>query len=138
MSHFTKLEKAKITDVPAFVKACRELFPDAQVKEKAEARGYMGNKMKADVVVTGLNYDFALTRNSDGSFDMTADWWGLRGDLRKRKLCGKFKRDEDLQNFLLRTTTKNAIVDRYAAQGFTATVLEDEQENLNVTLERSY
>ena len=73
MSHFTTIH-TQIRDVTALQAAAVEL--GLELLENANARGYASNQLKGDYVLR-LNgpYDVALTRNSDGSYGLTTDWW---------------------------------------------------------------
>ena len=73
-----------------------------------------------------------------GKYDMIADWWGVRGEKTAAMREHGITNDADLQDFLLRHSTKHTIVDRYKRQGFRATVTEDQEKNLNVELTRAY
>jgi len=134
MSHFTKIDRANIIDTAAFISACKELGL-TQVKRNAEITDYYGKKITVDVAINCGKYDIALQKNASGTFDMVGDWWGIRmGNLpEKLKKC---RTDEDLQNMILKHTTKHTIVSRYRRQGFRANIREDEEENLHVELVR--
>lgn len=136
MSHFTKLDRAQIVNADAFIKACADLgFTD--VRRDVKIKDYYGKEITVDVAVKAGRYDIALQKNESGKYDMVADWWGVRGAatdlMRKAKING----DTDLQDYLLRHSTKHTIVDKYRRQGFRADVTEDEKQNLNVTLTRA-
>ncbi len=135
MSHFTKLDKANITDAGAFEAAAKEL--GLKTERNAEVRDYDGKRIKADVAVrTGAGYDIALKKNGS-KFDMMADWsmMLLPEDLRKK--CAADKRGgAQLANRLVALTTKHTLINQYRRQGFTARVTEDAKLNLTVTLTR--
>lgn len=135
MSHFTQLDKAKITDADAFIKACKELgFGEAQ--KNVKIKDYYGKEITVDVAVSCGKYHLAIVKNKEGKYDATADWWGVR--TKNPELMGKLniKTDSDLQDAILRHTTKHAIMNKYRALGFRATVTEDEEQNLNMKLVR--
>ena len=137
MSHFTKLDKAQITDAEAFVKACADLgFTD--VKRNCKIKDFYGKQITVDVAVkTGPRYEVALQKGDNGKYDMVADWWGIRGEMDKERLKAHgIRNDSELQDALLRHTTKHTIITRYGRQGFRATVTEDAENNLNVSLVR--
>ena len=144
MSHFTKLDKAKVTDVDAFVAACAD-FGFTEVTRNVEIKDYAGRVEKVDVSVkTGRKYAVALKRNSEGSYDLIADWWGVRGEL-GQAACKKHgvtassmeKADSEMVDAVLRHTTKHAIITKMRRQGWRAQVDEDESHNLNVRLMRA-
>ena len=135
MSHFTKIDKASIVDSSAFIEACRELG-FISVRENVEIKDYYGKMMRVDVAIScGGRYDIALVKNSNGTFDMVGDWWGIRGSGLPEKLKN-IRTDEDLQNMLLKHTTARTIVNRYKRQGFRASIREDENEDLQIELVR--
>lgn len=131
MSHFTKLERAQITDPEAFLQACDELGM-TRLEAGQRLPGYSGNSMNVAHGATIGKYGVGLVERPDGKFDMVADWWGVRPAVKGRS----FINDQDLQDFMLRTTTKNALVNTYKKQGFRAAVSEDAEQNLNVVLTR--
>lgn len=129
MSHFTKLSKAQVTDPKAFMSTCAEL--GMQPLEGKTLPGYRGNQMTvAHGAVIG-QYGIGLTAREDGKFDMVADWWGIR-----TALPGRFRNDQDLQDYVLKHTTKHALVNTYRKQGFRATYTEDAEQNINLVLQR--
>lgn len=136
MSHFTKLDKAQIGNVDAFIKACAQLGFD-QVSRGAKIKDYYGKQIDADIAVKCGKYDLALVKNESGKYDMIADWWGVRGVMGNEAPKHKINNDTDLQNYLLRHTTKHTIMDTYRRQGFRADVTEDANQNLNLKLSRA-
>ena len=140
MSHFTKLDKAKIVDPAAFIKACGDLgFDDAS--HDVEIKDYYGKKMNVDVAckATNSDYSIALKKNDENNnqYDMIADWWGIRRKLPKQCEDQGINNDSDLQDTILRHTTKNTIVRKYKRQGFRADVREDENNNIKIRLQRA-
>jgi len=134
MSHFTKIDKANIVDVKAFASACEELGFTG-IKFDVEITDYFGSKITVCVAVPIGRYDIALQKNSNDTYDMVADWWGVM----REKLPSQIKNcrtEEDIQNLILKHTTKNTIVNNYRRQGYRASVREDEEENLHVELSR--
>jgi len=48
------------------------------VKTEDNIRGYNGQNVRADIVaVLEGDYDIGWSRNTDGSFDLIADLWGV-------------------------------------------------------------
>jgi hypothetical protein len=73
MSHFTTI-KTQIKDIGALRSACQEM--KLAVLDKAEARGFAQNKIKADHVIQLKGpYDIAVNKQLDGTFGLTTDWW---------------------------------------------------------------
>lgn len=83
MSHWTKMDVA-VSDAAALQAAAAELGLVWQVG--GEARGYAGQRMKADFVLktpaATCRYDIAAVRDpKTGLLSLTTDWWG--GDVAK-------------------------------------------------------
>ncbi len=135
MSHFTKIERANIISAQAFIKACEELG-FVGVKENCNIKDYYGKTQQVDVAISCGKYDIALKKNANGTYDLIADWWGVQqvGLPPKLKTC---MTDEDVQNMILKHTTKHTLIAQYRKQGFRATVREDENENLQIDLLRN-
>ena len=66
----------KITDPEILVKSLQDL--GIIVKREANVRGYNGQRVRVDIVaVLEGDYDLGWSRNTDGSFDLIADLWGV-------------------------------------------------------------
>jgi hypothetical protein len=79
MSHFTKCE-LKMTNLAAIKKALEELglkFQAAEAQQGVTVRGYQGDSLKAAVSVDMGQYDIGVIANAEGTYDLTADWWGV-------------------------------------------------------------
>jgi hypothetical protein len=75
MSHFSTL-RTKITDAEILKTSLRDL--GVSVKSEADVRGYNGQRVRADIVaVLEGEYDLGWSRNTDGTFDLIADLWGV-------------------------------------------------------------
>lgn len=75
MSHFSTL-RTKITDAEILKSSLRDL--GISVHSDADVRGYNGQRVRADLVaMMDGDYDLGWSRNSDGSFDLIADLWGV-------------------------------------------------------------
>lgn len=153
MSHLVKMSSANIVDPEAFIKACAELGL-TEVRRNVEIMSYYKETILADVAIRCGTYDLALVKNQSGKYDVVADWYGVASTLQsmgKDKLIGGDPKksilatytahhwtvDENLQNFLVRHTTKHTIVNKYRRLGFRADVREDDNKNLTVTLQRA-
>ena len=75
MSHFTTIQ-TQIRDLAALGAACDEL--GLTLAENAEARGYGSQTRRGDYVIqiTSGPYDIALSRQTDGTYELSTDWWG--------------------------------------------------------------
>jgi hypothetical protein len=79
MSHFTKCA-LKMTNLAAIKKALADMqlkFTEAEQGQTATVRGYRGDTLKAAISVDMGRYDVGVIANQDGTFDITADWWGV-------------------------------------------------------------
>ena len=75
MSHFSTL-RTKVSNAEILQQSLRDL--GITVKTNADVRGYNGQRLRADIVaVLEGDYDLGWTRNSDGTFDLIADLWGV-------------------------------------------------------------
>jgi Protein of unknown function (DUF1257) len=79
MSHFTKCA-LKLTNLGAIKKALADM--EVQYKEAAEGqsvtvRGYRGDTLQAALSIDMGRYDVGVVANADGTYDITADWWGV-------------------------------------------------------------
>jgi hypothetical protein len=75
MSHFSTL-RTKITDAEILKTSLRDL--GINIKTEADVRGYNGQRLRADIVASlEGDYDLGWSRNTDGSFDLIADLWGV-------------------------------------------------------------
>lgn len=73
MSHFTTIQ-TQIRDIGALEDACAEL--GFELLQDAEARGYGTQRQHGDFVIRLKGpYDVALTRQGDGNYRLSADWF---------------------------------------------------------------
>ncbi|MFM7909236.1 MAG: DUF1257 domain-containing protein [Microcystis sp.] len=73
--HFSTLT-TKITDAEILVKSLQDL--GIIVKREADVRGSNGQRVRSDIVaVLEGDYDLGWSLNTDGSFDLIADLWGV-------------------------------------------------------------
>lgn len=75
MSHFSTL-RTKISDAAVLKTSLSAL--GIEVKTDADIRGYNGQRIRADIVaVLDGEYDLGWSENTNGSFDLIADLWGV-------------------------------------------------------------
>src|SRR5262249_46670591 len=79
MSHFTKCE-LKLTNLVAIKKALADM--QMKVNEAAQGqtvvvRGYRGDTLQAALSIDMGTYDIGVLANPDGTYELTADWWGV-------------------------------------------------------------
>jgi len=113
MSHFSTL-RTKITDVEILKTSLRDL--GINVQTDADVRGYNGQRIRADLVaVLEGDYDLGWSRNSDGSYDLIADLWGVAKKHNQTELI-------------------NSINQKYAVNKTLADVKQRGLQNANVKL----
>jgi hypothetical protein len=101
MSHFTSI-KTQIKDIEALRSACTEL--GLAVKQGAEARGYLANRIKGDYVIQLKGpYDIAINKQPDATFGITADLWEGHVEREVGKGYGKL-----LQLYAVHKATREA------------------------------
>lgn len=79
MSHFTKCE-LKMTNAQAIKLALDDLgwtYEAAEAGQQVVVRGYKGDTLKAAMKVDMGQYDIGIVDQGNGTFDITADWWGV-------------------------------------------------------------
>ncbi|KKD38168.1 MAG: DUF1257 domain-containing protein [Limnoraphis robusta] len=113
MSHFSTL-RTKISDAEILKTSLRDL--GISVKSNADVRGYNGQRVRADLVaVLEGEYDLGWSRNSDGTFDLIADLWGVAKKHNQTELI-------------------NAINQKYAVNKTLSEVKQRGLQNANVKL----
>jgi hypothetical protein len=79
MSHFTKCA-LKMTNLAAIKKALEDMqlkFTTAEEGQSVTVRGYRGDKLQAAMSIDMGRYDIGVIENADGTYGVTADWWGV-------------------------------------------------------------
>jgi hypothetical protein len=79
MSHFTKCA-LKMNNLAAIKKALADLnlkFEEAEEHQSVTVRGYRGDTLQAKIKVDMGRYDIGVLENADGTYELTADWWGV-------------------------------------------------------------
>lgn len=79
MSHFTKCE-LKMTNLAALKKALADLglnYKAAEEHQSVMVRGYRGDSLQAAICIDMGKYDIGVVENAEGTYDLTADWWGV-------------------------------------------------------------
>ena len=113
MSHFSTL-RTKITDAEILIASLRDL--GITVRTNADIRGYNGQHVRSDIVaVLEGEYDLGWSHNSDGSFDLIADLWGVAKKHNQTELI-------------------NSINQKYAVNKTLAAVKQRGLQNANVKL----
>lgn len=81
MSHFSRL-KTKFRHREVLIQCLADL--GYTVEMDATIQGHEGKHSVDIAVKTNGGYGVGFVQNSDGTFDMVADWWGVKGIGHKR------------------------------------------------------
>jgi hypothetical protein len=79
MSHFTKCE-LKLTNLSAIVAALKDMeldFTEAEQNQAVKVRGWRGQTLDGAISINMGKYDVGVVAAENGTFDLTADWWGV-------------------------------------------------------------
>lgn len=117
MSHFSTL-RTKITDAEILCTSLRDL--GISVKTEADIRGYNGQRVRADIVaVLEGEYDIGWSLNSDGSYDLIADLWGVAKKHNQTELINSINQKyavnktlSEVQRPALQTATVQLVVQK--------------------------
>jgi hypothetical protein len=116
MSHFTTI-KTVIREQTLLCEALRNLHYNFQEGERVLIRGYQGNTAYGQVVVdTGCQYDIGFQRQTDETFAVCTDWWGVQGN-------SPIKQDDFLRQ-VNRTYSHLAVRQQVTQQGY---IIEEEK-----------
>lgn len=79
MSHFTKCD-LKLNNLEAVKRALDDLeleYTAAEQGQGVTVRGWRGQTLEAEMSINMGKYDIGVVKNEDGSYHLTADWWGV-------------------------------------------------------------
>lgn len=79
MSHFTKCE-LKMTNLTALKRALDDLgfaYNEAEQNQSVQVRGWRGQTLDASICIDMGKYDIGVVSSGEGTYDLTADWWGV-------------------------------------------------------------
>lgn len=113
MSHFTKCEM-KMTNLQALKKALEDMEYEFTVAEQGQAvtvRGWRGQELDAAMSINMGKYDIGVVGNADGTYDLTADWWGVE--------TTKGVSEEEFKNKLSQRYQYHNVLEACEAKGYT-------------------
>ena len=109
MSHFSSI-RTQFRHREALIQSLTDL--GYHVETDAIIQGHEG-KHSVDIAVrTRGSYGIGFVRNDDGTYDMIADWWGIRG-IGSKKIADELKekagtiQKEYVKNIVLHETAKD-------------------------------
>ena len=124
MSHFTRVQ-TRVRDLALLEDTLRQLHYRYQVGERIPIRGYQGNREYGQVVIdTGSQFDIGFQRQSDETYGLCTDWWGVEGNTQIRR--------ESFTRELNRTYAHLAVKKQVLEQGL---VIEEEKVLANGEVE---
>lgn len=98
MSHFTSV-KTQLRDLSLLNAAAKAL--GLKRTERTTVKGYVGEKTDADYVwQVSKKYDVGAIKSEDGTYTLTADWWGT--DRTIPGLAQKIRQEYGVQAVLRR------------------------------------
>jgi hypothetical protein len=101
MSHFTNVQ-VQIKSAKDIIECLTEM--GYQVIKAKTVNGYGKIKEIVDFAVKTQGYDIGFRRNSEGVFEIVADWWGVKGVTEKEfisSLCVAYA-EKKVKNFAQR------------------------------------
>lgn len=100
--------RTKITDAEMLKASLRDL--GITVKNDADVRGSRGERVRADIVaVLEGEYDLGWSRNSDGTFDLIANLWGVARKHNHTELIGSINQKYAVNKTLANSRNRGAI-----------------------------
>jgi Protein of unknown function (DUF1257) len=119
MSHFSRIA-TKIRDRQTLVRCLEEM--GYEVREAGTIQGYHGREQVDLFIQTGRGYAIGFRKNEQGTFEIVADWWGVKGADKGRFI-------EDLQksvNRIQREYALKMVMEQSERQGYA--LVEQEEE----------
>lgn len=113
MSHFTKCE-LKMTNLEALKRALDDLELSYQAAEQGASvtvRGWRGQELDATMSIDMGKYDIGVVANPEGTYDLTADWWGVE--------TTKGVSEEEFKNKLSQRYQYHNVLQACEAKGYT-------------------
>ena len=109
MSHFSRL-KTKFRHREVLIQCLMDL--GHTVETDTTIRGHQGKHSVDIAVKNSAGYGIGFVQNTDGSYDMIADWWGVKGIAQKR-IAGELRiqaetiQKEYVKKMVLKETAKD-------------------------------
>lgn len=110
MSHFTTIE-TQIKDIEALRSTCGEL--GLTLVQNAQARGYGGKSHQGEYVIRLKGpYDIALNRQTNGSYQLSTDWWNGHVEKEVGKNFGRLLQSYGVWKTTMEASRKGYMVTR--------------------------
>jgi hypothetical protein len=88
-----------MTNLQAIKKALEDMKLKVNYAEQGQqvtVRGYRGDKIQAAMSIDMGRYDIGVLENQDGTYEITADWWGVETT---KGVCEEVFRNELAQKY---------------------------------------
>lgn len=121
MSHFSRL-KTKFKNREILMECLKEM--GYQIQEGGFIRGYHGQQAVDLAIQVKKGYGIGFVRNEDGTYDMVADWWGVKG-VDDQQLLSTL---QDRVNAIQRKYTLQMVLEQTQKQGYSVVERTDEKD----------
>lgn len=111
MSHFSRI-RTQFRNREALIHCLHEL--GWTVETDAVVQGHRGQQVVDIAVKTARGYGIGFVQNSDGMYDMVADWWGVKDAGQKNILAELGQQAQKIQV----EYAKSMVLEQTAKQGF--------------------
>lgn len=125
MSHFSRV-KTKIQDKNLLITCLEDM--NLQISQNTEIKGFEGIQSVDLAVQMAQGYDIGFSRNSQGSYDIVADWWGVK-DTKKESFIDDLKKQfEEVENRIKRQYALKTIEEETRKKGFNVVEKTEEKD----------
>jgi len=111
MSHFSRIT-TKFRHRQALIQCLQEM--GHMVETDTTIKGYHGQHSVDIAVIINHGYGIGFVKNSNGTYDMVADWWGIRGTGQK-KIADELKVQAEL---IQKEYAKKIVLEQAKEEGF--------------------
>lgn len=113
MSHFTKV-KTEIKSLTYLKKALESLgykYIEGSLENPIVIDGYEGETTEVLMEIkTGCRYSVGVIKNSENSYELISDWWGLETNLGIKQ--------DDFVNSVMKQYAYNTVLDKVKEKGY--------------------
>ena len=121
MSHFSRI-RTTFRHREALIQCLQDL--GYTVETDTTIKGHEGQHQVDIAVKKTRGYGIGFVRNSEGSYDMVADWWGVSGSGQK-KIAGELKEQAGM---IQKEYAKKMVLEQTARDGFEVVSQTEEQD----------
>ena len=121
MSHFSRI-RTTFRHREALIQCLQDL--GYTVETDTTIKGHEGQHQVDIAVKKTRGYGIGFVRNSEGSYDMVADWWGVSGSGQK-KIAGELKEQAGM---IQKEYAKKMVLEQTVRDGFEVVSETEEQD----------